>query len=368
MLNNVIKKILVGSIVLIFPSLSFAFADLSVYKKTEFSPERKERFSIPFALQEKSQINIKIYTVDGDLVRTLKSDKALKKGSHQLHWDGKDEKDVVVPDEVYIPVLEATNDKGEKHQIDPRKTSGGETVDDIKVNITADRNIAYVLPAPSRVLIRAGIKGGPLMRSIANWQPRSAGKNIQHWDGKDENKVIDLRTEDGLKVLVIAFQLPHHAIITIGNKKIDYSEYRQQNNWPDRMVKPDEMTLARGTQAISRQHYVSPAQAGNPTVKLSFPEQQKKNKAGFPVFKAGERVHVKVDVDEKDRWLIDQSLYEVAFFVDHEFVSEEEQGYIPLSWIWTVGKLKPEQHAFTVNISGFGGKVGVVSTLFEIEK
>ena len=37
-------------------------------------------------------MKVALYTADGDLVRTIASDKALKKGAHKLAWDGKDGK------------------------------------------------------------------------------------------------------------------------------------------------------------------------------------------------------------------------------------------------------------------------------------
>ena len=355
--------------VFFMPGLALAFVEFGEFKKTEFSPQREETFSFPIQLSEDVQsIALKLYTVDGDLVRTLTQPTSLKKGKHAIEWDGKDTQGDIVPDEVYIPVIEATDTQGEKTTIDSRKTSGGEVVEDLQTQITSDKNISYTLPAPSRVLIRTGVQGGPLLRAITNWQPRSAGKNVQRWDGMDTSSILDIREAPGLRILVTAFQLPQYSVITLGNDQIDYAEYRKKRNWPNPVSNPEDMVLVREDARIERQHYVSPAHARDPETYLAFAENSKKNEQGLPVLKKGEVVQVRVDIDPEDRWLIDESLYEVAFFVDHEFVSEEEQGYLPLSWRWTVGELDPGQHVFTVNISAFNGKVGVASTLFEIEE
>ncbi len=368
MTKNMFKAVLSGAIILALPGLAFGFAAFDKYNKTEFSPERKEKFEIPIKLTEAAKVKIDLYTADGDLVRTIKSNMFLKKGAHTLRWDGKDDQGTLVPDEVYIPVLEASTEKGKKKTIDSRKTSGGEVVENLQTRVTAGRNIAYTLPAPSRVLIRAGIKGGPMMRSLANWEPRSAGKNTQRWDGMDQSRVLNLHDEKNLTVLVTAYRLPEYAIITVGNQSITYAEYRKKRGWPQRVVKPEDMTLIRDDVRIARQYYVSPAQTRDPRVELSFAGIKNKNSNGFPLLRPGQAVQVKVNIHKEDRWLIDQNLYEVAFFVDHEFTSEEEQGYMPLTWLWTVNKLPPGQHIFTVNISGFDGKVGVVSQLFEVVK
>jgi hypothetical protein len=43
-------------------------------------------------------------------------------------------------------------------------------------------------------------------------------------------------------------------------------------------------------------------------------------------------VRVSVDLHPDDRWLMQEQLYEVAYFVDGDFVSEEENGYVPIAW------------------------------------
>ena len=62
-----------------------------------------------------------------------------------------------------------------------------------------------------------------------------------------------------------------------------------------------------------------------------------------------------------------QSLYEVAFFLDYQFVSEEETGYTPLSWRWA-GNAEPGLHTMTVNISGLWGQVGVGTVKFLVKE
>lgn len=353
---------------LLVPGAALGFAQITDYEKTEFSPARGETFVIPVTLARAATVAIDLYTADGDLVRTLSSGELLPAGAHNLAWDGRDESGTVVPDEVYLPVLRAQTANGESVTRDPRTYSGGELLDDIDVEMTANRDISYRLPAPSRVLIRAGIRGGPMLRSLANWEPHSAGRNIQRWDGRDESDVLDLRDEEGLRILVTGFRLPAHAIIATGNTDVSYREYRDENNWSPKVVDPAAMTLIRDETRIARQYYVSPAQANDPRVSLSFLDGNEKISDVVPDLETGARVAVKVEINEADRWLIDQSLYEVGFFVDHEFVSEEEHGYLPLTWLWTVQEMPPGEHVLTVNVSAFDGKVGVASKKFAIKE
>ena len=73
---------------------------------------------------------------------------------------------------------------------------------------------------------------------------------------------------------------------------------------------------------------------------------------------------ITVDLDSTDQWAMDQSQYEVAFFINGEFVAEEEQGYVPLKWRWNPVGLEPGKHTLTVNVSSFNGAVGVRTVEF----
>lgn len=343
-----------------------AGAQLGPYDMVEFSPAHGQTFTIPVILDQPAGVEINLLTSDGDLVRVLKSDSILPAGTHPLVWDGKDEAGRVVPDEAYIPLIKVKTPDGES-VLDPRPHSGGEVIEDLKVEITPERDIAYTLPASARVLVRVGIKGGPMLRSLATWQPHSPGKNIQRWDGRDASAVMDLRMEKDLTILVTAFRLPENVIITSGNNALSYRDYRTQNNWANPQLSPDQMALNRGDTRLSRHYYTPRALDADPRITLSLPADLIRNDAGLPVISLGKSIPVIAAITDSDRWLMNESLYEVAFFVDNRFVSEEEQGYLPLTWLWTPNDLSPGQHLLTVNVSGFSGKVGVASLLFIVQ-
>jgi hypothetical protein len=128
------------------------------------------------------------------------------------------------------------------------------------------------------------------------------------------------------------------------------------------------MALFAGPQRarIARQYYLPRDHDAEPKVTLVLPEDLPRSAEGLPRLKPGQLVIVRTDIPTADRWLMNESLYEVGFFVDHVFLAEEEQGYVPLTWRWKVQGLSPGRHLLTVNISGFGGKVGVASLLFEV--
>lgn len=344
-----------------------AAARFGEYAAVEFAPARGQTFAIPVVLDRAAEVAIDLFTADGDRIRTLRGAQPLPPGAHTLIWDGKDEAGLVVPDEAYVPVLRVKSSDGDEQILDPRQTSGGEVVEDLRVEITPDRDIAYTLPAPSRVLIRAGIKGGPMLRSLATWPPRGPGRNVQRWDGRDASNLIDLRAEPALSVLVTAFQLPAHAILTSGQPELSYRAYRAQKSWPAPERSLEDLVLHRGERRISRHYYAPRFQDADPRVTLRLSPDLPRDGAGLPVVALGQSVPVTAHVADEDRWLLDESLYEVAFFIDHAFVSEEEQGYLPLTWLWTANDLAPGPHLLTVNVAGFSGKVGVASVRFVVK-
>ncbi len=336
------------------------------YKSIEFSPNRGENFAIQFAIDKPAtQVELRIFTSDSGLVRTLTKTERLEPGQHKFSWDGKDNDGIIVPDEAYVPVLKSVFADDEV-TLDPRETSGGEQLEGIRVKITPSQDIGYYLPVPSRVLIRAGIKGGAMLRTLTSWTPHGAGKNIQRWDGRDQNGLKDIRGEKDLTVLVMGFKLPKHAIITMGNQDIDYRRYRDLKGWEIKKVSPENMQLNRDGVRISRHYYFPRAFDPVPRVTLELPDGLPRSTKGLPELQLKEPVAVKANIVKEDRWMMKESLYEVAFFVNHEFAAEEEQGYVPLTWRWTPTNLSPGEHMLTVNISGFSGKVGVANLLFEI--
>lgn len=353
-------------IILLFSSLADAkpivFGDTG---RGEFSPSRGESYPISFTLNESATVTILLYTADNYLVRTLSSDRLLA-GTHSIEWDGKDEEKIIVPDEAYTVVLQAVNGKSEVI-LDPRKYSGGEVEKDLKATIDPDGEISFSLSQSSRVQIRAGISEGPMMRSLLNWQPRTAGKNIFRWNGMDKDNLTNLLENSKYRLSIAAFRLPDHSIITTGNSSLEYTEYCRLKKW-DFNPAPDESRLdQRGDKGISQHYYYQRSADTDPEIFIELPGSVEKDESGTAILVAEEPIPVKVTMNEKDEQFVSASKYEVTFFVDFEFMSEEELGFMPITWLWKPNNLEKGKHILTVNVSGFKGQVGVRSTEFIIQ-
>lgn len=301
---------------------------------------------------------LSLLTGDADVVRRIVLPAAAA-GEHGMVWDGRDDRGERVPDEAYCPRVELDAADGTRGVDDPCTSTGGELLDDLQPRIAPTGDISYTLSQPARVLIRVGLKGGAMLRSLSVWSPHPAGRNLQRWNGFDESGLVDLRT-DRLSMLVVAFRLPAFAVITSGNPSADYRSYRLARGWPEpadaATPGSDAQPLERGGRRIARQHYMARFKDREPRISVKLSTRD-----GAPLAQgtpAPDEVRVSVDLHPDDRWLLQESLYEVGFFVDGSFVSEEENGYTPISWIWDTRGLSAGQHLLTVNLTGFSGRVG----------
>lgn len=66
---------------------------------------------IRFTLQKSQQVSVEIYNVEGRLIRTLVQEN-LPEGSHEISWDGKDERGFNLPSGIYFYSL-----RGSGHQL-----------------------------------------------------------------------------------------------------------------------------------------------------------------------------------------------------------------------------------------------------------
>jgi len=326
------------------------------YKSNEFFPARGQIFIISYDLKEDANVTWKIYTPDNNLIRTLKVMDQTK-GRHTLKWDGKDENGTVVPDEAYSIVLQAQNSR-HKSILDFRQT-GGVVLKNLQTKVDKHGNISYRLSSPARVLVRAGIENGPMLRVISNWVPKNRGKIRQRWDMRDADDLVDISALP-FGITVSAFTLPDNAIIATNNKKIDYYTYFKQNNLSCGKILKKEQKLIKNGKPISKHSYMCRIQDRDPRLYLEL-ENRVKNDQNISVLSNDEKVLVKVSMHPEDEAIMEQSKYEVSFFMDFEFTSEEELGYMPIKWNFIPNGFKKGIHILTVNISSFNGQVGLKS-------
>lgn len=330
---------------------------------SSFNPNGGQKITVETALLRKAAAKIEIYDPDFMHVRTLESKGVVDAGTCRLSWDGKDVDGQVVPDEAYFFVVTATDAEGKIEVYDPTLFSGGEGKDVIHADIDpVTKAITYELPIPARVLIRQGVQDGPLFNTLVDWKPRVAGQITEHWNGKDQDGLVNLLETGRFKMLITYTTLPENSIITYGNRTQDYASYKKvvQGN---RFVKERP---TRGGVKISPHYLLARTDDHSPTVTMRFPDATKAGDSDLPVLKG--KALVKVDLDEADRAFFADQQYEITLFLDTEFYTEQEVGYVPFNWVWDLSDVAEGEHLLTVNMTGFKDQIGVLSKKVRVVK
>ena len=64
--------------------------------------------TIRFSIKDAGKVTLKVYSIDGKLVKTLVNNEVAQ-GEYQVLWDGKNDSNVPVPSGTYLYKIEAPN-------------------------------------------------------------------------------------------------------------------------------------------------------------------------------------------------------------------------------------------------------------------
>lgn len=328
-----------------------------------FNPSQEEEVGLYYQLNDKASVTVRVYDPDFELVTTLADAEDQEKGQQGLVWSGKDLDGEIVPDEAYFFTLSAEDARGNREIYDPVVFSGGVEQDLTKASINPQGGtLEYRLQEMSRVRIRLGISGGPLLFTLVDWEPRPAGRVTEYWDGRDQDDLIELRESPRFKMIITAMSLPESSVITFGNKQQSYLDYKQGLKRPG---KKNWVAFEDCSRDVSM-HFTLPRRLDrSPELKMSFPNKAGSQK-GVPVLQGKSVVHVALNKEAKPYF--QEMKYEICFFLDQEFYAEEETGYSPYNWIWDTSQVEPGTYVLTVNLSSFKDQIGVLSKRVKIER
>lgn len=329
-----------------------------------FNPSRGDKVELRYSLSRAANVTIQIFDADQHLVRTVASKASRKAGRNKEVWDGKDLEGRVAPNEAYFFCIEAEDTSKGKVIFDPVTFSGGEFADITQGQASRQTGtISYKLSQPSRVLLRAGIPGSGLLKTIVDWEPRPAGEITEYWNGKDEDSVINVWELKNHRLILSYMTLPEASVITFGNSQHDYRTYKTK--FANSRPKKEERPMAN-TRQISPHFRKSRLTDRALKVRLVFPELDKGGNNAVPTVR--NRVLVRVEVPEQDRGILLNQQFEVILFVDTAFHAEEERGYLPFNYPWEIQNLPAGEHVLTVNIITFGDQIGVGSRRIKVVK
>lgn len=305
-------------------------------------------------LPSADKVTAQVFDPDSALVRTIIQDVPRPKGGAEFAWDGKDASGQFVPDEAYTLVVTTASGA----YSDPITFSGGEIGDITTARVDTEAGtITYSLPVAARVLIRVGVKNGPMLRTVVDWKPRPAGVVTDYWDGWDSDHTMNVAAAGGYSILITYIGLPANTVITYGNTSESYRDYKLgRGKVPT--LKPSRPPTADKQGKVTSKGLVRRAWERSPRILMSFPDHKGPD---LVLSKKARPVRLAIDVDPLDREQILNDQFEIIFFVDRIFFAEAERGYLPFNWIWELDQLPVGDHVLTVNISSFSGQVGVAS-------
>jgi len=329
---------------------------------SSFNPSRGESAKLNYRLSQSAAVTVKVFDADLELVRVLTEKAPRKAGLISEVWDGKDLDNKVVPNETYFFTIEAEDPSGSKAVYDPVTFSGGEGFDIGQAQFDrAAGTLTYKLSGPSRVLIRVGIPGSALLKTLVDWEPRVRGEITEYWNGKDEDNLIDVWKYPKFKILITGFSLPESSVISFGNSAYDYRTYRAglASNRPKK-----EQRSFTNQRKLSPHFLSSRLESRSFKAHLDLPQTPGAQIA--PEVKG--KLLVRVDVPDKDRELLLKQKFEIIFFVDTIYVAEEERAYVPFNYPWELGQFPEGEHILTVNFVTAKGQMGVGSTKVKVVK
>ncbi|HEX3043695.1 MAG TPA: hypothetical protein VHY08_02995 [Bacillota bacterium] len=326
---------------------------------TSFNPSVQEKCELSYELAQAAKVSVWVYTADFDLIKILANNVSQKKGNNKAVWDGTDLAGNVVPNEAYFFCIEATLKGGAKEIYDPTTFSGGEEFDVTEVEYDKlDGLFKFSLPKPARILMRIGIKDGPLIATLADWEPRSEGHNLVYWTGFDPDKVFDARGRTDLSLLTTGFNLPDCSVIAYGNQKVDYFSYKKTLKAPLKPLREETFRAVK----ISPNYYYPRTEDRAPVFQIELPE------ASNQTPRVKEQLAIRIIVTDEFKQILLKNRFEVSLFLDGQFLFEEEEGYTPFNIVWNSHGVEPGEHYLTIALSTYLGQVSSKTLKIDVER
>src|SRR5206468_9478491 len=97
----------------------------------------------------------------------------------------------------------------------------------------------------------------------------------------------------------------------------------------------------------------------NPRAALRVPDDARRDAAGAVVLE--EALPIRLELPPADASFLQDERFEVVVYLDGLFVFEEEQGYLPFTWMAKSEVVPPGEHVITFMIRGYEGHFGSAS-------
>ncbi|MFH2092824.1 MAG: hypothetical protein ABIJ31_10715, partial [Pseudomonadota bacterium] len=289
-------------------------------------------------------------------------------GINSITWDGRDDSGVMVPNEAYLFGITVTGSDGFKADYDPTAFSGGE-ISDVRIqnidNAQGKVTIAYTVPFPSRIRLRAGVHDGPMLKSMMDWLPMPAGEYVYLWNGLDETGHIQAMAESRSHLFIEGFALPENSVI-VQQSSSDYLEYRkklqqQKKEGVINYQSTRRSLMQRITQGVSAQSLVRRALNAVPVFTVYSDGDMTTGLSEKPVQTVTGELRLVTVVAQESMDAFNETRFEIIIFIDNRRFDEEEHAHTPYTYTLDTHKLSNGKHLVTINQASLTGQVGTYS-------
>ncbi len=328
-----------------------AITQVSVEPKTLDLREHGQ-VNIRYTLTSPATVFIDLIDEEGRVIRQIGAGPQ-PAGSLTTQWDGRTAQGQPVPGGVYRYVIRAQDAQGRQEIYDPSGETGGEELQPHDFVFDQKTGLfRWVMPKAGRARLRVGLQGFPHLRTLLDWEPLEGGEQTFFWDGRDDSGLMNLKEHPNLSIKLSVFALPHNTIIVQGNPSVPPFAL---SLFPP---KADPPLAEKGLKSAAYLHAQHPrAICHEVRLHMEFPENQRYDTKGRPVLRGV--VPIRITLDEKDAPHLVSRRFEVAIFEDLTFLSEEEDGSNPFTYLWDTTHLPAGEHLLTINILSYDDHYGV---------
>ena len=314
------------------------------------------KVTVAYRLNQAAAVTLDIYDPRDLLIRRLLTREKQAQGDHAAIWDGRDASGKWVLPNFYTYVIQAQAADGTTAVYDLSDVTGGRALQVPAAQYDPLlQQVSYVLSEAALVNVRIGLAdGGPLLHTLLDWVPRTAGLQQEFWNGWDAQETLEIGRMQNYRIGVSAYVLPHNSIIVKTADRVNRPAFPA----------PAQPLVLRAGKARGRKqmynHWQHPRdKCYDPVIHLDLLNHSQTDANGLPVIQGP--VTLRLSVDQKDRPFIMDQRFEVVFYVDFIFVYEEELGYTPFNWQWDPHGSNDGVHHLTAMLRGYEGHFGTTT-------
>ena len=329
-----------------------------------FNPTIGQKIDVAVALAKPGRLSIAILDRDGYLVRRLVTDAAAERETHHFEWNGRDDAGEIVPDEAYSLKIDFVGADSSTASYFPAH----EPAKEVKVEISGYDRLtgvfSYKLAAPARVHVQAGTsevdpktqkRDGPVLKTLANREPRPVGSVVENWDGFDETGSIYLPDLRGFAYAVAASSLPENALLVSGGEPGGFLKRAVVRS--GRPLLPPTPPTSHG----AHHHGLSALEDASPVLGVRLDGARRAGTNGVFEAPAGNRVSGSVSLEGPSAAAFASQPGDLVIFVDGKRVKEIAKPTPGVRFDVSLAGLPSSEHVVAINWVSRYGPVAVSS-------